>query len=70
MTESTETDKDAQSERNPVKIVFIVVAILASLIFITSVTALIFPESGIPFLWTAFPIAPQGPPISPESMIP
>jgi hypothetical protein len=70
MTKSIETDKGAQSERNPVKIVFIVVAVLTSLYFITSMTALIFPESGIPFVWTAFPIAPQGPPISPESMIP
>lgn len=55
---------EAGSGRNLVKLVFIVVCILAGLYFVVSLLALIFPEWGIPFVWVAFPIGPQPPPVS------
>lgn len=45
-------------------VVFVVVSVIAGLYFFISVAALVFPDSGIPFMWAAFPIGPQGPPVA------
>ena len=50
-------------EWNPVKLVFIIVSVLAGLYFVTGVLALVFPGLGIPFIWMAFPVGPQAPPV-------
>ena len=63
MDKGMETDQAPRPERNPVKIVFIVVSVLAALYFVTGVTSLVFPEWGIPFIYGAFPVGPSGPPI-------
>ncbi len=59
-------DQKAQSGFNPMMLIFVVVTVVVSVHFVVSITALIFPDLGIPFMWTAFPIAPQGPPVSTE----
>lgn len=64
MTEDIEVDQEPRSERNPMMVVFIIVSVIAGLYFVISVAALVFPNSGIPFMWAAFPIGPQGPPIA------
>jgi len=51
-------------------VVFVVVSVVVGMYFVTSMAALIFPDSGIPFMWTAFPVAPQGPPVSPGPLLP
>jgi hypothetical protein len=63
MDKVAKTTQAARSEWNLVKIVFIVVSALAAVYFVTSVLALIFPGHGIPFLWMAFPLGPQPPPL-------
>ena len=63
MDKSIETGRVDRPERNPAKIIFIIVSILAGLYFVTGVTALVFPDLGVPFVWMAFPVGPWGPPI-------
>ncbi len=44
-------------------VLLIVVSILALTVLVSGVMALVFPDSGFPFLWVAFPIGPQPAPI-------
>lgn len=61
MDKGIDADHTQRPERNPVKIVFIVVSVLAALYFVTGVMSLVFPEWGIPFIYMAFPVGPSGP---------
>jgi len=62
-------DKDSEmapasgSQKSLAKIAFIVFSILVGLYLVTGVLSVAFPESGIPFVWVAFPIGPQSPPV-------
>jgi hypothetical protein len=66
----TEAIVDKGSRFNSMTLIFVVVTVVVTVHFVVSMAALIFPDLGLPFMWTAFPIAPQGPPISPESLLP
>lgn len=55
--------REPGAERNPWKAVFIGVAGLAFLYFVTGITALLFPDLGIPFVMMSFPLGPQPPPV-------
>lgn len=55
--------RGSRAERNPWKAVFIGVSTLAFVYFVLGVTALMFPELGIPFFLAAFPVGPQPPPV-------
>ena len=70
MAETIEMDQETQSGFNPMMVIFVTVSVVVGVYFIVSMAAVFFPDLGIPFMWTAFPIAPQGPPISPESLLP
>lgn len=48
---------------NAMTLVFIAVSVLALLVLISGLMAFIFPESGFPMLWVAFPVGPQSAPI-------
>jgi len=48
---------------NPLTLLFIFICVTAFVMLVTDLAALIFPGLGIPFLWIAFPIGPQPPPV-------
>jgi len=59
----SETDPRDRKRRNPFTILFVVLAVLATVVLVSGVLSLVFPDSGIPFLWVTFPIGPQPVPI-------
>jgi len=63
MDKGVGTVPGARSEWSLFKIAFIVLCVFVGLYIVTNVLALVFPGLGIPFIWTAFPIGPQPPPI-------
>jgi len=42
---------------------FIFLIVFATVVLLCGVLSLVFPDSGIPFLWMAFPIGPQPVPL-------
>jgi len=59
----SETDSRDRKRRNPFVALFVILAVLAAIVLVSGVLSLVFPESGIPFLWVTFPIGPQPAPI-------
>jgi len=68
MTELQENDLPELSpgerrSRNWLAALFVFLVFFASVVLLCGVLSLVFPESGIPFLWMAFPIGPQPVPL-------
>jgi hypothetical protein len=63
MDKGAETAPVSRPGMHLAKIAFIVFSVLVGLYFVAGVLSLAFPESGIPFVWVAFPIGPQSPPV-------
>lgn len=61
--EAPELDRREQRARNRFVALFVVVSALALVVLISGTLSMIYPDSGIPFFWMAFPVGPQGPPI-------
>jgi len=49
--------------RNWLMALFIFLIVFATVVLTCGVLSLVFPDSGIPFLWMAFPIGPQPVPL-------
>jgi len=62
-TEVSELDRRERRARNRFIALFVVLAVFALVVLVSSVLSLIYPDSGIPFIWMAFQMGPQPPPI-------
>jgi hypothetical protein len=49
--------------RNRFVLLFVVLAVFATVVLVCGVLSIIYPDSGIPFIWMAFPVGPQPAPI-------
>jgi len=63
MSELPELSPKERRARNRFVALFVVLATFAAIVLGCGVLSLIFPDSGIPFIWVAFPIGPQPAPI-------
>ena len=61
--EGSEINQEKHSKFNSMTAVFVIVSVLAATVFFSGLISIIFPESGIPFLWVVFPVGPQAAPI-------
>ena len=61
--EGSEINQEKRSKFNSMTAVFVIVSVLAATVFFSGLISIIFPESGIPFLWVVFPVGPQAAPI-------
>lgn len=62
-TEPSDLDRSERRARNRFVALFVVVSILALCVLVSGIMQIVYPDSGIPFFWMAFPVGPQGPPI-------
>ncbi|MDT8376521.1 MAG: hypothetical protein RQ867_07245 [Mariprofundaceae bacterium] len=62
-SEPSELDRSERRARNRLIALFVGVSVLALVVLVTGMLAMIYPDSGIPFFWVAFPVGPQGAPI-------
>jgi len=62
-TEQTELSPSERRSRNWLLALFIFLIVFATVVLLCGVLSLVFPDSGIPFLWMAFPIGPQPVPL-------
>jgi len=63
MSDLSELSPKERRARNWLVALFAVLAISASIVLVCGLLSLIFPDSGIPFIWMAFPLGPQPAPI-------
>jgi len=61
--EMPELSRQERRARNRFVALFVVLAVFATVVLVCGVLSLVFPDSGIPFIWMAFPIGPQPAPI-------
>ena len=61
--EDSEDNQEKRKEFNPMTVVFVIVSLLAATVFFSGLISIIFPESGVPFLWVVFPVGPQAVPV-------
>ena len=61
--EGSELRQEKHSKINAVSVVVVSVCVLAAVVFFSGLISIIFPESGVPFLWMVFPVGPQAAPI-------
>jgi len=63
MSELPELSPKERRIRNWFVVLFVVLATLATIVLGCDILSLVFPDSGIPFIWMAFPLGPQPAPI-------
>jgi len=63
ISELPELSPRERRARNWLVALFAVLAIFAAIVLGCGLLSLIFPDSGIPFIWMAFPLGPQPAPI-------
>ncbi len=68
-SEPSELGRGERRARNRFVALFVVVSILALLVLVSGIMSMVYPDSGIPFFWMAFPVGPQGPPMGPPPVL-
>jgi len=63
MSELPELSPKERRSRNWLVALFVFLAVFAAVVLVCGVLARIFPDSGIPFIFMAFQVGPQAPPI-------
>jgi len=63
VAELPELSPSERRARNRFVALFVVLAVLATIVLVCGVLSLIYPDAGIPFFWMVFPIGPQPAPI-------
>jgi fatty acid desaturase len=59
----SDLDRRERRARNRFIALFVALAVVALVVLVCGVLSFIYPDSGIPFFWMAFPIGPQPVPI-------
>ncbi|GMQ99369.1 MAG: hypothetical protein BMS9Abin18_0186 [Zetaproteobacteria bacterium] len=62
-TEMPELSAKERRSRNWLVALFVALAVFATVVLVCGVLSRIYPDSGIPFIWIAFPVGPQPAPI-------
>jgi len=62
-TEMPELSPKERRARNWLVVLFVALAVFAAVVLVCGVLSRIYPDSGIPFIWIAFPVGPQAAPI-------
>ncbi len=68
-SELSELDRNERRARNRFVALFVVVSAMALLVLVSGIVQIIYPDLGIPFIWVAFPVGPQGPPMGPPPIL-
>lgn len=63
MSELPELSAKERRSRNFLVALFVLLAVFASVVLVCGVLSRIYPDSGIPFIFTAFQVGPQPAPI-------
>jgi len=61
--ELAELSPKERRSRNWLVALFIFLLVFAAVVLVCGVLSRIYPDSGIPFIWMAFPVGPQPAPI-------
>lgn len=63
VTEMPELSAKERRSRNWLVALFVALVFFATVVLVCGVLSRIYPDSGIPFIWIAFPVGPQAAPI-------